>query len=90
MNSYLLTLVIKADVSDKDRQELLESVTKQFDKVSKEDLWGNKNFAYPIQHQTKGFYAHYEFEADPKTISSLDKNLKLNEDILRYLLLRKD
>lgn len=88
MNNYALTLVLKSDLDEKARKALLESVAKKFEKVDKEDLWGTRDLAYPIKHQTKGWYAHYQFSADPKIISSLDKALKIEEDILRYLLVR--
>ena len=58
-------------------------------KVEKEDLWGSRDLAYPIKRQSKGFYAHFELEADPKNAKGLDKTLKLEEDVLRYLLTRR-
>lgn len=92
MNNYYLTLVLKADLEEKDRKALLDSTVKRLTedegKVEKEDLWGSKDLAYPIKRQNKGFYAHFEFESEPQTIFSLDKQLKVNEDVLRYLLVR--
>ena len=92
MNSYLLTLVLKADMEEKIRKALLDSMVKKLTgedgKVEKEDLWGSKDLAYPIKRQTKGFFAHFEISADPKNAKGLDKQLKLEEDILRYLLVR--
>ncbi len=89
MNSYQLTVLIKLALEDSERKELLDSITKRFGKMIKEDLWGNRDLSYPILHQTKAYFAHYEFEADPKEVPVLDKSLKLNEDILRYLLIRR-
>ncbi|KKS13200.1 30S ribosomal protein S6 [Candidatus Daviesbacteria bacterium RIFOXYD1_FULL_41_10] len=88
MNKYVLTLILKPDLDEKARKELLSSVVKRFGKLEKEEMWGAKDMVYPIKHQTKGFYAHYTFEAEPSSISSLDKDLKIDEDILRYLLVR--
>lgn len=88
MNQYQLTLLVKDNLDEKARKEVLDSVTKKFGKVIKEDLWGIRGMSYPIKHENKAFYAYYEFESDPKTISALDKQLKLDEDILRYLLVR--
>lgn len=90
MNQYLLTILIKKDLPEGERQELLEGVKKNMTEVKKEDLWGNRNLSYPIKHQTDAFYAHYEFEADPKQILNLDRQVKLNEDVIRYLILKKD
>lgn len=90
MNQYQLTVLVRNDLEEKTRQELLDGVKKSFGKLQKEDLWGSRSLAYPIKHQDKAFYVHYAFEAEPKTITTLDKNLKLNEDILRYLLIKKN
>lgn len=88
MSDYALTILLKPDLDEKARGELIESVTKRMGKVKKDDLWGNRELAYPIKKQQKAFYAHFEFEANPGDISSLDKSLKLEEDIIRYLLVR--
>jgi small subunit ribosomal protein S6 len=90
MNTYQLTMLINPDLEEKKRGDLLASVTKNFGKTLKEDLWGNKSLAYDINHQNKAFFAYYEFELEPVKISSLDKMVKLNEDIMRYLLLKVD
>ncbi len=89
MNNYYLTLVLKPDLEEKARKELLENIKKSFTKVGKEDLWGNKSLAYPIKKSTSGYYVHFEAEAEPKEIKALDKILKLEEDVLRYLLIRR-
>lgn len=90
MNNYRLTLIVREKLDEKERQAVLDDVVKSFGELKKEDKWGVRPFAYPIAHDTKGFYAHYEFSADPGSIAALDKKLKLNEDIIRYLLLKHE
>lgn len=85
---YQLTILVKNDLDEKTRKGLLDDVTKNFGKITKEDLWGVRNLAYPIKHMDKAYYAFYEFDSEPNTIPSLDKMVKLNEDIIRYLLVR--
>ncbi len=89
MNKYYLTLVLKNGLDEKARKELLEAVVKKLGKVVKQDDWGVRDLAYPIKHQTKGFYVHFEFESEASTIQALDKALKIEEDILRYLIVRQ-
>lgn len=93
MNLYYLTLILKPDLEEKEQKELLDQVKKKMlgedGKIEKEDMWGVREFAYPIKRQKKGYYTHFEFQSDPKVIKGLDKNLKLEEDILRYLLVRR-
>lgn len=92
MNSYYLTLVVKPDLEEKERKVLLDAMVKKLvgeeGKIGKEDLWGNKDLAYPIKKQTKAYIAHYELIADPKNAKNLDKVLKVEENILRFLLIR--
>ena len=93
MNSYYLTLVLKPDLEEKARLAFLEDMKKKIagegGKVGKEDLWGAKELAYPIKKNTKGYFVHFEFETDAKVAKGLDKILKLEEDILRYLFIRQ-
>lgn len=93
MNSYYLTVVLKPDLEEKIRIALLDSVSKRLTgedgKVGKEDLWGKRPLAYPIKRETSGYFAHFEIQADPKNAKGLDKSLKLEEDILRYLLIKR-
>lgn len=88
MNKYALTLVVKPDLDEKGRKEFVVDVKKKFGKLVKEEEWGIRDLAYPIQHQTKGYYIHFEFEAAPSTAPELDKFLKLEENLFRYLLVR--
>lgn len=85
---YSLTLVLNTNLEEKDRGEVLDSITKNFDKVLKTDLWGVRSLAYPIKHQDKGFYAYYEFDAAPEKIPVLDRQIRLNEKVIRYLLIK--
>lgn len=79
-------------MEEKARKALLDNVVKKMvgdeGKVEKEDLWGARDLAYPIKRYTSGFYVHFEINADPKQIKGIDKLLKIEEDILRYLLVR--
>lgn len=88
MNNYRLTLLVKNELEDKERTALFDDVAKNVSKVTTQDLWGTRNLMYKIQKQDSAFYAHFEFESEPSTISVLDKKLKLNEDVIRFLLLR--
>lgn len=79
-------------MDEKERKTLLDSMLKKFTgetgKVKKEDLWGSKDLSYPIKKHTKGYFAHFEVETDPKMAKIIDKSLKVEEDIIRYLLVR--
>lgn len=93
MNSYLLTLVLDPNLEEKERKSFLEGIVKKVTgetgKIAKGDLWGLRDLSYSIRKQTKGYFAHFEVETDPKIAKNLDKVLKEEENILRYLLIRR-
>lgn len=93
MPNYMLTFLIKDDLDEKARGKIIEDTKDELNhegKLTTEDLWGERTLAYKIKGKDKAYFVHFEFEAKPQIISSLDKKLKLNENILRYLLIRKD
>lgn len=90
MQNYQLTILVSNKVDEKARTGLLDSLNKDLGSKNKSDIWGVRGLAYQINHEDKAFYAHFNFEADPSTIPSLDRKLKLNEDIIRYLLIKID
>lgn len=88
MQNYSLTILIKDKVDEKGRQALIDDVKKNFGNLIKEDIWGIRSLAYEIKHMDKAFYANFEFESEPQSVIALDKNIRLNEDIIRYLLIK--
>jgi small subunit ribosomal protein S6 len=50
--------------------------------------WGRRRLAYPINDQTDGFYTLFRYQADPGVAAEIDRELKLNENVLRFLVTR--
>lgn len=88
MQKYSLTVLVKEKVSESQRKEIFDGLKKNFSNLIKEDLWGVRSLAYEIKHDNKAYYANFEFEAEPKAIITLDKNIRLTEDIIRHLIVR--
>jgi small subunit ribosomal protein S6 len=57
--------------------------------VINEEEMGEKDLAYEIKKNNKGFYLLYQFESEPENIQAFDKALKLRGEILKYLFIRK-
>lgn len=89
MQKYTLTVLINEKVSEVDRNGIFEAIKKNFTNLIKEDFWGVRSLSYEIKHASKAFYAYFEFEVEPTGVITLDKNLRLNEDIIRYLIVKK-
>ncbi len=59
-------------------------------KVDKVDIWGRRRLAYEIAKHSEGIYAVVDVRAKPETVSELDRQLSLNESVLRTKVLRTD
>jgi small subunit ribosomal protein S6 len=58
--------------------------------VSGIETWKRRKLAYPIRHQREGYYPVLRMQAGSEVLSELDRSLKLNENVLRYLIVRVD
>lgn len=58
--------------------------------VDKVDVWGRRRLAYEIQHKVEGIYAVLDVQAEPDTVKELDRQLNLNEAVLRTKVLRPE
>jgi small subunit ribosomal protein S6 len=59
-------------------------------KVDKVDIWGRRRLAYEIAKHSEGIYAVIDVTAEPKTVTELDRQLSLNESVLRTKVMRTD
>ena len=57
-------------------------------KVIKIEEWGLLNLTTKIKNYKKGFYIHYKFEGNKETLNQIDKKIKVDNTILRYLTVR--
>jgi len=89
MNSYEHTLIAKQDLSTPElnniEKKYKDIITKTDGKVIKVEKWGLLNFAKKIKAYNKGFYIHYKFEADNKTLDEIKKNSVIDNSLLRHL-----
>jgi len=67
---------------------LLSVVKTEGGKIDKVDIWGRRRLAYEIRKQAEGIYAVIDLTATPATVSELDRQLGLNENVLRTKVLR--
>lgn len=54
------------------------------------DHWGRRELAYPIEKRTNGYYVVEQFAADGVALPELERLLKLDEDVLRYLIVMNE
>ena len=89
MNLYEHTIIARQDVSASQLKSLTEKYSKiieNFDgDIVKTENWGLMNLSYLIKRNKKGNYIHFKIEGSGKTIVELEKNEKIDKNLLRYL-----
>ncbi len=90
MREYELVFIIQPDLEETAVEEAIKRVqgwiTDAGGKVDKTDQWGKRKLAYPIRKQTEGHYVLMNVSMAPTFGSELERNMRLYEPIMRYLL----
>jgi small subunit ribosomal protein S6 len=58
--------------------------------VEKLDIWGRRRLAYEINKRTEGIYAVIDLQSTPEAVAELDRQLRLNESVLRTKVIRPE
>ncbi|MDD3278153.1 MAG: 30S ribosomal protein S6 [Lachnospiraceae bacterium] len=94
MNKYELALVVSAKLEDEERAAVVEKakayITRYDGSITEVEEWGKKKLAYEIQHMREGFYYFIQFEANAECPAELERHVRIMDNVLRYLVVRKD
>ena len=94
MNKYELALVVNAKVEDEVRDAVVERakgfITRYNGVISEVEEWGKKRLSYEIQKMHEGYYYFIQFEADPSAPAEIERHMRIQDNVLRYLIVRKD
>lgn len=94
MRAYELMVLIDPDVDERTVEptvkKYLEVVTKDGGTVENVDIWGRRRLAYEIQKKAEAIYVVVNFTSTPETSKELDRQLSLNETILRTKIIRPE
>ena len=92
MRQYELMVILDPELDDRTVQPSLERflkvVTTDGGSVDNVDIWGRRRLAYEIKKKSEGIYAVINMTAESATAKELDRQLGLNESVLRTKLLR--
>lgn len=94
-HTYELTFIVRIDPSDEVINNTVTQVqgwveANELGQVTKIDRWGRRKLAYEIDKQRDGYYVCMTADIDPKNLPELERNMKLSNTVLRYLLIRPD
>ena len=89
---YEMIYILRPDLSE---EQANQAVTKYQDFLIKNNaidikvnVWGKRRLAYPIQKKLDGIYVQFNYQADGTQIEPLERIMRLEEDVLRYLTIK--
>ena len=93
MNNYEGLFIIKPDLKEEDAKNLCKSiveiVTKNGGTIKKEEVWGRRLLAYPVNKVKEGYYFKLEFTAPSAAIAKSEAAYRLNGDIIRTMITKR-
>ena len=94
MRLYELMIILDPEIEERtvapSLDKYLTVVTTEGGSVDKVDIWGRRRLAYDINKKSEGIYAVIDFTATPATAKELDRQLGLNEVVLRTKVMRRE
>ncbi|MEK7523871.1 MAG: 30S ribosomal protein S6 [Patescibacteria group bacterium] len=91
LRKYELMLIFSGELIEagfaKELDEVRKLLKESTQGISYEDLWGKRDFSFRIKKQARGYYAIFNFDAAPAAILELRSSIKLNQQVLRHLLI---
>ena len=94
MNKYEMAVVINGKLEEDAKNAVLDKVKALIERfegtIKNVDEWGKKRLAYEIQKMHEGFYYFIQFEADSDCPAELERHMRIMDNVLRYLIVKKE
>ena len=94
MNKYEVVFIAQPELDEEALKALAERYTESVKslggQVDQVENWGKRRLAYPIRKVQEGFYFVSQVQASAETLKELDRSLRLNEQVVRYLITCKE
>lgn len=93
MNNYESIIIINPNVEEEKMKALIERFTTLINsdgKVGKVDELGKKKLAYEIGKNKEGNYVVFDFTANPSLIAELERNYRITDDVIKFMVIRQD
>jgi len=93
LRDYEVLYILRADLDDEKVQDAVKRVNTVIERsggtLERTNLWGKRKLAYEVKHQKEGSYVLQDFQIGPERVPELEAALKITEEVLRHLIVRK-
>ena len=94
MNKYELAVAVSEKIEDDERAATIDKVKAYVERfggqITNIDEWGKRRLAYEVQHMKEAFYYFIQFDAEPAAPAEIEDNIRIMENIVRFLCVRQD
>ena len=94
MNKYELAVAVSAKIEDDERAATIDKVKAYVERfggqITNIDEWGKRRLAYEVQHMKEAFYYFIQFDAEPAAPAEIEDNIRIMENIVKFLCVRQD
>ncbi|MBQ9014001.1 MAG: 30S ribosomal protein S6 [Bacilli bacterium] len=93
MNNYEAVIILSAKAQEEATVAFGEKMKEMISKngeLTNVDEWGKKTLAYPIKKEQEGVYILFTFVANPEFISEFERVLRLDDIVLKHMVIKKD
>jgi len=91
---YELGFILNPEVNEEQTGAVLTRISQVVadhdGQIVRVNQWGRRRMAYPIEHHRDGYYLFIDMILTPETVAELDRMLKVSEDVLRHMVIRRD
>jgi small subunit ribosomal protein S6 len=93
LRDYEVLYIVRADIDDEKVQDAVKRVNTLIERSGgtpdRTNLWGKRKLAYEVKHQKEGSYVLQDFQLEAERVPELEASLKITEEVLRHLIVRK-
>lgn len=93
MNKYQLLFIIDNGIEEEAKDAIVtkfnDLIVSLGGVVNTVDKWGTRKYAYPINYKTEGYYVLINFEAEPTVPAEIDRQMRINDSIVRQMITRQ-
>ena len=94
MRKYETLVLLSPELAQEERQEIVENlgaiIAREGGEMRTVDDWGSRELAYPVKKLTRGYYVRLEYAGPGPVIAELERNIRINDGIMKFLTVKLD
>jgi len=94
IRNYETTFICRPDLEDEEQEAIQDKykdiITENNGEINDINIWGTRKMAYEIKDYRKGFYTIINFNSKPDLVKELDRRFKIDDNVIRHLIVREE